>query len=171
MDNDTILKQAQYLFTTSRRIRSHVSKTHAQNAKRYPAGKKYHDLTLAQHAALMAINERGPSTIKALAEALGISAPSASAMVDKLVAKDILIREQSLQDRREVTVSFSPAAAKRIEALRQHGLQAYVDLIKKVGPQTARKWCEVTEAIKAVVEMDGDERPAKQAPATNSQEG
>ncbi|MBI5896702.1 MAG: MarR family transcriptional regulator, partial [Desulfobacterales bacterium] len=89
MAEDTLLKQAQYLFTTSRLIRSHISKINADRVKNSPVGTAYQNLTMAQHAAIMIIDARGPSTIKALAEALGISAPSASAMVDKLVSTGV----------------------------------------------------------------------------------
>ncbi len=169
MAEETLLKQAQYLFTTSRLIRSHLSKINADRVKNSRVGTDYQNLTVAQHAAIMIIDERGPSTIKALAEALGISAPSASAMVDKLVSKGVLDREQSRQDRREVRVSISAASAKKIEMFKQLALEAYVDLIRKAGPQTVRKWCEVVEAIQAVVEADMGIRPAKNVPGGDNQ--
>lgn len=163
MTEEDLLKQAQYLFTTSRLIRGHVAKVNDHRIKDKAAGAHYQHLTMAQHAAIMIIDERGPSTIKSLAEALGISAPSASAVVDKLVSKGVLKREQSREDRREVRVSISAASARRIERLKQAALEAYVDLIRKVGPATTRKWCEVLSAIQKVVEADAGAGPPPEA--------
>lgn len=157
MPEDNLLNQAQYIFTTVRLIRGHVLKIHANRVKKDIAGSKQQELTMTQRIAVMMIDERGPLTIKALADMLGISSPSASAMVDKLVSKGILSREQSREDRRKVKVSISPAAAKSIESVKQIALGAYVDLIKRVGPQTTRKWCDVLEELKRVIEKDANE--------------
>jgi len=45
----------------------------------------FQELTSPQMTALMTVRERGQVTIKELAEGLGVSAPSASVMVDRLV--------------------------------------------------------------------------------------
>ncbi|MBW1849563.1 MAG: winged helix DNA-binding protein [Deltaproteobacteria bacterium] len=72
-------------------------------------------------------------------------------MVDKLVEKGILTREQSQEDRRQVIVRISPEAAKKIERIKQIALRSIVDLVNKVGPETTRKWCEVLEEIRVVI--------------------
>ena len=154
MREDELLKKAQYLLVTSKFIRSHFLKLHTESLKNDIPGSKRHELTVAQHFAIMTIEEHGALTIKALAELLDISPPSASTMVDKLVAKGILNRRQSQTDRRKVEVSISPAAAKVIERAHKISIGVYADLIKKVGPRTTQKWCEVLEDLKRIIDED-----------------
>ena len=92
--------------------------------------------------------------IKELSELLGVAPPSASTMVDRLVEKKILVREMSPEDRRKVIVRVSPEAVADIEKTEEAVLSSFVDLVEKVGPETARKWCEVLERIKFVLEEE-----------------
>lgn len=151
MEKNELVDQAQHIFTASGLIRDHIFKAHADKAKKDFKDTKYRELTLVQHMTVMAIDENGPLTIKSLAAILGVSSPSASAMVDKLVEKDILTREQSQEDRRQVIVRISPEAAKKIERIKQIALRSIVDLVNKIGPETTQKWCEVLEAIQVVI--------------------
>jgi DNA-binding MarR family transcriptional regulator len=152
MKHNELVNQAQHIFTTSAFIRDHFFKAHAEGAKKLFKNKEFQELTLAQHMAVMTIDQYGPITIKNLASILNVSPPSASAMVDKLVEKKILIREQSRMDRREVLVRISPETAKRVEKMKQVTLKSIIDVVQKVGPETARKWCGVMDEIKRVIE-------------------
>ncbi len=152
MNEGERLDKAQYLLVTSRFIRNQFLKIHAERLKNDLPGAKRHDLTVTQHYAIMTIGEHGPLTIKALSQLLGISPPSASSMVDKLVSKGILTRRQSQKDRRKVNVDISPAASKVIESAMKVTVGVYADLIEKVGPRTTQKWCEVLEDLKRIIE-------------------
>ena len=151
MEKNELIYQAQQIFTASGLIRDYIFKAHADKAKKNFKDTKYRELTLAQHMAVMAIDESGPLTIKSLAAILGVSSPSASAMVDKLVEKDMLTREQSQEDRRKVIVHISPEAARKIERIKQVALRSIVDLVNKIGPETTQKWCEVLDEIRGVI--------------------
>ena len=152
MEENEWVRQAQHIFTTSGFIRDHFFKAHAEIAKNDFKNTKYRELTLAQYMAAMAINEHGPLTITQLAAQLCVSSPSASAMVDKLVEKKIITREHSRDDRRKVIVRIHPETGKKIEKIKALTLQSIVELVKKVGPETTRKWCEVLEEIKRIIE-------------------
>jgi len=152
MEKNERVNQAQHIFTASGLIRDYIFKAHADMAKKDFKDTKYRELTLVQHMTVMAIDENGPLTIKSLAAILGVSSPSASAMVDKLVEKGILTREQSQEDRRQVIVRISPEASKKIEKIKQIALHSIVELLKRVGPGTTQKWCEVLDDIKQVIE-------------------
>lgn len=152
MSKNELIKQAQYIFATSTLVRDYIFRGSANKTKININNNKYKELTLAQFMAVMAIDENGPLTITDLAKALRVSNPSASAMVEKLVEKNIVTREHSQEDRRKVTVRISPEAARRIAELKQISLGSFIALVKKVGPETARKWCEVMDEIKRVIE-------------------
>ena len=149
---DEILKQAQYIFTNMKVFREHFYRTHAGKVTKDMKSDLYGEPTLSQLHVIMIADEQGPVTIKDLAEMLGVSAPSASEMVEKLVEKNILKREHSHEDRRKVIVSVSPGAAKHIEKIKQIHLQAIVEMVEKIGPETASELCKVLEDIKRAVE-------------------
>jgi DNA-binding MarR family transcriptional regulator len=80
------------------------------------------DISMAQLHVLATLHEQGDLTVGALAESLGISAPSASAVVDRLVERDLVARERSEDDRRIVRLSLSGTGRQLIEQI--HGLGA-----------------------------------------------
>lgn len=157
-ENDT-LEQARLIFSTGKMIRDRMVRVHGQShSTEEPA--MCGDLSVAQLHVVIATKDRGQVSISELAEALGVSAPSASAMVDRLVDKGVLIREQSQEDRRRVVVRLSPEADKQFGKIEELMLQSFVYLIEKVGPQTTRKWCEVLQEVREVILRDGwDNRP------------
>lgn len=70
----------------------------------------------AQLHVLGVLREVGPITVSQLASRLGISAPSTSAMVDRLVDARLVVRERGEEDRRIVSVWLAPEGAAALEA-------------------------------------------------------
>lgn len=62
----------------------------------------------AQLHVLGVLAETGPGTVGSLAARLGISAPSTSAVVDRMVEAGLVERTRSEEDRRVVSVAISP---------------------------------------------------------------
>ncbi len=150
MKPDAIMTQARYIFTTGKLIHDQILKIQSQHlasATGTPCG----DLSVAQLHVIRMIRRNGQLTMSELADLLGVSPPSASAMVDRLVEKGILSREHSTEDRRKVVVRISPEAVKEIEALEHSILALFVDLVQKLGPETTQKWCQVLECVKGVL--------------------
>ena len=69
----------------------------------------------AQLHVLGVLAETGPGTVGSLANRLGISAPSTSAVVDRMVEAGLVERTRSEEDRRVVTVAISPSGAEVIK--------------------------------------------------------
>ena len=105
------------------------------------------DLTLPQMSTLAVIRDREQMTIKEIAEATKVSAPSASAMVDRLVDIGVCIRRPSTVDRREVQVSLSPDGMQAVEAMEGQILRSLLGLLEELGPEYARQWDEVNQRI------------------------
>ncbi|MCP4105505.1 MAG: MarR family transcriptional regulator [Desulfobacteraceae bacterium] len=141
------VKQARYIMRTGKLIHDRVHRvftTMAGNSSKL-------ELSVPQMDAINAIKEKKEVTITKLSEMLGVSPPSTSAMVDRLVEKGILARERSREDRRKVVVSISKKAAEHIDKIDEAILKTFTELVEKVGPETARKWCEVLSDIKEVI--------------------
>jgi DNA-binding MarR family transcriptional regulator len=164
MTKKEALEQARFIFTTGKLIRDRIFRIHANHLG--AEGKKVHeeDLSLPQLHTVHVLHERGPVTVSELADALGVSPPSASTMVDRLVEKGLLSREPSREDRRKVLVSVSPEALKRIDTIEETILHSFVDLVERIGPKTARMWCQVLKKVREVQE----EGHSRNRPKSNS---
>jgi DNA-binding MarR family transcriptional regulator len=64
-------------------------------------------LTLAQFLLLQPLGERSPMTVRELAESAGVSAPTASRLIDALDAGGFVERRPSERDRRSVEITLT----------------------------------------------------------------
>lgn len=161
--NEKLLEQAREIFQTVRLLQDRIARRHGEMSKTDQENPVCAEVTMPQWVALMTVRERGEVTIKELAEALGVSPPSASTMVDRLVDMNMLRREQSQRDRREVLVALTPEGYDGIQVSERYLLQAITEIIEKVGPGCARQWCEVYMRIREVILEERERASAAQA--------
>jgi DNA-binding MarR family transcriptional regulator len=114
------------------------------------------ELTVAQLNVMMVVHAQQPITVKALAEELGVSAASASGMVDRLVELGALRREQSTVDRRQVAITVSEAAAASIVQCEEHILGFLSEMLERIGPELAQQWCAVYGRVSEILDEDPD---------------
>jgi DNA-binding MarR family transcriptional regulator len=72
-------------------------------------------LTPSQRSVLSSLSRMGPSTLGAVAEAEGISAPSTSGIVSRLVEKELVARRPHPDDGRCMLVELTAAGAAELE--------------------------------------------------------
>ena len=60
------------------------------------------EVTMAQYRTLVILDSRGSQNLANLAEALGVTPATATRMCDRLVAKQLIIRQPQEEDRRHV---------------------------------------------------------------------
>lgn len=154
MTKKATLDQARYIFTTGKLIHDQILKIQSRHLSCCNAG-PLTDLSVAQLHVIRVIRSHGEMAMSELADQVGVSPPSASAMVDRLVEKGVLCREHSTRDRRKVVVRISPEGVRKAEEVEAGILRLFVDLVEKLGPDTAEKWCQVLERVKAVLAQDG----------------
>jgi len=152
MTHEQALQYAKTVFSRVEFIKTRMFQQHG-----FPSDLKM-DLSLDQFHVLGVVRELGPMSLTELAEALKVSAPSASGMVDRLVQKGFLSRETCEEDRRKVVIQVSARAAKNMQTVEERILASLVDLIQRIGPQTAEQWCAVLAQIKEAVEEKGSSR-------------
>lgn len=89
-------------------------------------------LTPAQLRVLQIVDERDSITPKSLANQMGVSQATVSALVDKLVAQRLVERVPSEHDRRQINVTVTTEGRARLEnapdALQQRYVRAFLDL-------------------------------------------
>lgn len=155
MQKDESRRIARYIFTNGRVIQDKIIRWHTLQVVQGRSKSIYKEITMAQLHTIMSIYNRGEVSMTELSDLTNVSPPSASVMVDRLVEKGILVREHSERDRRKVMVKISPKAVKGIQQIEEGILQSFADLVDDIGPETAKKWCEVIEKVKRVLDKEG----------------
>jgi DNA-binding MarR family transcriptional regulator len=152
--------QAALILATGRLLRDRTLRRQSAPAGRGKTRPPLAELSMAQSLAMLAVKERGPLSITALARLLAVSAPSASTMVERLVERGILMREPDPRDRRRVNVRLTVQADATYDRIHHFILQDFVGLVERLGPDTTRKWCEVmVEVRKALLDPSIPQEP------------
>ncbi len=164
-----ILEQARYIMEAGRLLHDRVSLIFVGHMAGGRKKIKLTELSPPQIFAIKATRKRGETTITDLARMLRVSAPSASAMVERLVERGILTRRRSETDRRKVVVRISEEAAEDIRQIEEKIVGSFAELTRKLGPETTRKWCEVLRHVQTVLEEE--EREEGEGKGQGEQEG
>ncbi len=143
--DDATQKLAQRILETGKLMRDRIQAEQALAMERRSMAKRYGELTQSQLETIRIVRKNGTLGINDLAEALEISPPSASVMVERLVEKGIFERSPHPKDRRKVAISISKNALQDILAIEQAILAFFMDLVEKLGPETAGVWSGVLE--------------------------
>ncbi|MFQ5629873.1 MAG: MarR family winged helix-turn-helix transcriptional regulator [bacterium] len=88
--------------------------------------KDYEDLSLQELNAIHIIGKKGPCIMREVAESMMLAVSTMTTIMDKLVAKELVIRKRSDADRRVVRVLLTG----RGKELYQANLQAHLELTK-----------------------------------------
>ena len=105
------------------------------------------DLTVAQLRVLLVLQAAGPSRMSDIAATLEVALPTATGIVDKLVKKDLVVREADPQDRRLVIASLSAGGREIINGLWISGQLQMERLLDGLTPEQLGKAAEVAEML------------------------
>lgn len=154
MDKKEKVERARYIATTGKMIYERVIRIQTEHLSQPCGQEAFKDISMHQFNTILMVSRHEPLSVTELAQLLGVSPPSASNMVDRLVEKGILVREPSPEDRRKVVISVSPEMVEEIRHVEESVLGLFIGLVERLGPETTRKWCEVLAAIKQSIEME-----------------
>ncbi len=155
MEKDTIIEAARYICETGRLVHDRIVKIQ-NNHLATCEGDGANELSMSQLHAVKTLYESGELTMNELAAQLSVSPPSASAMVDRLVEKGVVCREHSTEDRRKVVVRVSPEAVLMAEGIKSNIMQFFIELVDRIGIETARQWCDVLACVKTALSDEKD---------------
>jgi DNA-binding MarR family transcriptional regulator len=102
-------------------------------AARSLAGVEQH-VTLVQYRALVLL-AGGPQNVGALAKALDVHPSTVTRLCDRLLAKDLIERETSVEHRREVNVKLSPDGSRVVEAVMSERRKALRRILARLEPE------------------------------------
>lgn len=156
MQDQEVVDQARFIMTSGRRIWEWVFKIQADQLADGKEDKTRMDLSMAQYQVLLLLNRQKTMTISELAARLGVSVPSASAMVERLVDRGVLRRRQAEDDRRKVEVFLTQEALQKVSKIESIMIDSFLELVASVGEDTARKWCEVLQKVETCLPGDAE---------------
>ncbi len=84
-------------------------------------------------------------------------------MVDRLVELGMVCRRPSTSDRREVRISLTDAGQEAVEKHEGELLRSLADLLERIGPEYAERWCEVYARIHELLDNDHAGDPERSA--------
>ncbi|HEX4870306.1 MAG TPA: MarR family transcriptional regulator [Moraxellaceae bacterium] len=133
------------------------------------------DITAPQLVCLLTLVRQGPLTLKALSQAIDLSASTTVGVVDRLAAKGLAQRSRNAPDRRQVLVSATPAG----EALAAQSPSPLQDrLVSRLATLPAAEQRDLARALERLVDLMGagaidasailDLAPLPEAPAAAS---
>ena len=93
-----------------------------------------YDLTLSQAEIVRYVGKAGKGTMKDIASHLKITPPSATAMIDELEKKDVVLRKADLADRRIVSITLTAKAHKIYSAMQKHKETVLNEMLSRLSP-------------------------------------
>ena len=109
------------------------------------------ELTSSQADLVLTMRNQGHMSVKQLAQALHVKAPSVSMRVERLVEMGVLTREENPADRREVLIRLTGKTEEIIDEVERRHLQLMVRLLDQLGPEYVEKWYSVCRRIDEVL--------------------
>ncbi|PCJ65042.1 MAG: hypothetical protein COA73_03175 [Candidatus Hydrogenedentota bacterium] len=112
------------------------------------------ELTFAQLSTMAVVRDMGSVSLKELANAMQIAAPTASCMVDKLVELGAVTREPSKRDRREICVGLTATGLFAVNSMENQMLQALGDTLEAIGPEYASQMVDIYKRIEETMNLE-----------------
>lgn len=122
------------------------------------------DVTRAQGNTVIAIKQLCDVypegvTLKKLAETIGVTPAAASVMVDLLVAKKMIKRTRSKNDRRAILIRLTPQTARLFEISDQSLSRAVMSVADTLGPEFLREWARILATVSTVLKQNLGKTP------------
>jgi DNA-binding MarR family transcriptional regulator len=110
-------------------------------------------ITIPQIRLLVVLDSRGPLKLTTLAEHLAVNPSTATRMVDRLVAAELISREANPASRRELVVALTGAGSALVREVTQRRRAEITSIVGRM-PVTARRG--LVRALTAFTEAGGE---------------
>ncbi len=107
------------------------------------------DLTMGQLKALFALTDVA-LTVGQVADLMGLSKPTASLLVDRLVHLGLVERTEDSQDRRRTRVGLTAGGRDRATRLREGGEERWRSLLSQLAADDLAAWTQGVRALARV---------------------
>ena len=89
-------------------------------------------VTLTQYRSLVVLASKGPQGVASLAEAVAVTPPTASRLVDRLVRKGLVSRTADPHDRRQVRIGLTGVGRNLVDQVTERRHQEIANLLKSI---------------------------------------
>jgi len=138
-----------FIFETGKRFRFYLDETVMKSKGKEDS--LCSRLSTIQMKTAMQVSMYQPLSLSELSQKLGVSAPSASVMVDRLVEKNVLTRRPDPADRRRVQLMIHPQAEEAMGEIQRRFQEAFERVAQGVGDENVERWfrvmCQVRELL------------------------
>jgi DNA-binding MarR family transcriptional regulator len=135
-------------------LRSLLRRASRVASRHYRARLAEFELSASQASALLFLNDHDGSTLRDLADALGVDLATASALVDRLMSQELVNRETDPADRRRARLSLSSKAVALLQPVADVTRETNEMLVKALGKKRASELAIIlTELLDGMGEM------------------
>jgi DNA-binding MarR family transcriptional regulator len=113
------------------------------------------DVTMPQMKIMLILYFNGPLRMSDIASRLGVTLPTASILVDKLIKKKYLLRESRVDDRRVVLCGLSTKGARSLGKIWDSAKTKSKQLLEIMDTSKLQMFLEVLESMLESAETDG----------------
>jgi DNA-binding MarR family transcriptional regulator len=113
------------------------------------------EVTLTQYRSLVVLASRGPQSLGALAELLGVTPPTVSRMCDRLVRKQLILRRPDPSDRRQIRVALSVRGRRLVEEVTRRRREEIAQLLVSM---SAAEQASVATSLQRLADAAGEVR-------------
>lgn len=110
------------------------------------------ELSMSQYHLLEPLAEGGALCVGVLAESAGVSAPSATRMLDGLVKRGLVERHRDADDRRLVHIGLTDEGRALVEAKRARVLEARTRIFDALSPSERRSAARLLSGLAAAID-------------------
>jgi len=116
------------------------------------------EVTLTQYRSLVVLASRGPQGVASLAEAVAVTPPTASRLVDRLVRKGLVRRRADRHDRRQVRIGLTESGRHLVNLVTERRRQEIATLLTSIPHEIQQSMAtglrQLAEAAGEVPEQD-----------------
>lgn len=104
-------------------------------------------ITPSQGFVLRFVARNSSANVKEIAQALNVTSSAATQLIDGLVDKEYLVREESPDDRRVISLSLSEKAKKLFKEFREQGLEKMTELFSSLTDEELAQYAALNKKI------------------------
>lgn len=151
MHNDDFMDKVSFIVETDGLLRDYIDTVVIKDIKSRITDNRFSNLTSNHiHAALL-LKAIAPCALKDFAAVMHLSKSAASALVERMVENNVVLRQLNPNNRREILLSVSPEFDEHVMFVRTELAAWFGTLINDLGMETFEKWHEVMQQLNTVI--------------------
>ena len=112
------------------------------------------DISIPQFRSLAFVQRHPDSSLSSLAEHLGLTLPSVSKLVDGLVKQKLITRQESMADRRRLTLMLTQIGASIVDSARAGAQASLAKRLEKLSEVELETVCQAMQILRPIFVQD-----------------